>query len=83
MKKEIVFDLVGLPSQHQKSAPNLPNALVHGKCQSYEELFDGLLTDEKLERDYKSIVTGYRGENIATVIQLPFMDPSPQSYNTI
>jgi hypothetical protein len=57
-----LFDLLCLPTQNQKrTAGDLPPELVHRDAHSYEELLDGLVTDQDLLKRYRSLVSDYRG----------------------
>jgi hypothetical protein len=65
-----IWDLLNLPTKKQTTIPDLPQALVHRNARSYEDLLDGLVTDDDLIRRYGSIVSDYRGgggEGIPTV----------------
>jgi len=56
-----VLDLVGLPTLKQTTVPDLPKPLVHLNAASYEELLEGLVTDDDMLKQYGSIVSDYRG----------------------
>ena len=47
-----VLDLLNLPSKKQTTIPDLPKALVHRNAYSYEDLLDGLVTDEDMNKQY-------------------------------
>lgn len=59
-----VFDLLGLPTWKQTTSPDLPKQLVHRNARSYEDLLDGLVTDEDMLKQYASIVNDYHVENL-------------------
>ena len=62
-----ILDLMCLPTSNQKTDLDLPKALVHRNGSSYEELLDGLVTDEDMAKDYGSILNDYRGEGAPSV----------------
>ena len=73
------LDLVGLPSLHQTKDPDLPRELIHRNAHSYEGLLDGLKTDDEMQKEYGSIVTGYRGDSVHAVDDFNAGNPALQS----
>ena len=67
-----VLDLLNLPTKKQTTIPDLPKALVHRNALSYDDLLDGLVTDEEMIKQYGSIISDYRGVGNLSVEELAY-----------
>jgi hypothetical protein len=66
------FDLLCLPTKNQSNNHlDLPQALVHRNAASYDELLDGLVTDDEMKRDYGFVLhDGRKREDVPSLERL-------------
>ena len=66
------FAAAFVPRQ-KPTIPDLPKALVHRNAFSYEDLLDGLVTDEDMIKQYGSLISDYhRGAETLSVEELAY-----------
>ena len=54
----------------QGNLPDAPKELVHAGAPTFEQLLDGLLTDQEIKKKYPDIINDFRGEGIPPIEQL-------------